>query len=378
MSKKYFHSIAVMVGTIIGVGIFSLPFILVKTGLMIFLLYFFALAAVQYFIHLLYAEIILSTRQKHRLAGYAKRYLGAPYDKIVLILVLASVNLTILIYLIVGGDFAHKLLGDWLGGEAAYYSWLLFGIGLLITYWGFRGVAWTELGMSGLLLIVITIIVWKGAQSWRPEVLLYNNWQAAFLPYGPIFFALSGATCLPVICKLLAHKKENIKSVIGWGTFGAAALILIFSIVVAGVTGVNTSADALGGLEKVWGGAIMKIVLLFGFLAIFTSFIVSLQNSREIYWWDLGLPRHISWLLANFIPLGLWLLGFNNFAQIIGFTGALTGGMIGIVYILIARKVKQKREQPTPLVAPLNLPFAAILIALFLFVFGYEIWSLLN
>jgi len=62
---------------------------------------------------------------------------------------------------------------------------------------------------------------------------------------------------------------------------------------------------------------------------------------RKIYQHDYKIKSLISFLLACFIPLFGYLLGFKNFILIIGFVGAIVSGLDGILTILIYFKAKK-------------------------------------
>ena len=76
MNKRFFQALAILMGHIIGVGIFSLPFIASRVGIWTMLFYFLILGGITILFELLYGEVILRTREKHRLPGYAEKYLG--------------------------------------------------------------------------------------------------------------------------------------------------------------------------------------------------------------------------------------------------------------------------------------------------------------
>ncbi|MCD4761331.1 hypothetical protein K8R32_00015, partial [bacterium] len=67
--KVFYEAIAVMTGYIIGVGMFSLPYLTVRAGLVSFFLFLVGLGYVQYTIHLIYANLIVVTRTYHRMPG---------------------------------------------------------------------------------------------------------------------------------------------------------------------------------------------------------------------------------------------------------------------------------------------------------------------
>ena len=65
-----------LVGMIIGVGIFGVPYVLSRAGLVPGIFYFIVLGAAIILVHLFYGEAVLRTNGRHRLVGYAEKYLG--------------------------------------------------------------------------------------------------------------------------------------------------------------------------------------------------------------------------------------------------------------------------------------------------------------
>jgi vacuolar-type H+-ATPase subunit I/STV1 len=112
-----------------------------------------------------------------------------------------------------------------------------------------------------------------------------------------------------------------------------------------GVTGANTTPDVLAGLANQLDSWIMVLALLFGLLAVVTSYIVISQSLKEIYWWDEGINKYLAWFLATTIPFGIYLIGVNDLIAVIGLTGAITGGLYGIILISIYLKVQDKKRR---------------------------------
>jgi len=378
MPKNYFHAIATLIGTIIGVGMFAIPYVVSKAGIISLFIYLPILGIVQYFFHKLYAEIILSTKTKHRLPGYFEKYIGKNSKIIPLIVTLLGNYGALLAYIIVGGIFLHELLSPLLGGDIFTYLTVLFILQSTVVLFGLKLIAGAELIMSSLLILVVSLIVWRG---W--DYISLSNydliiWHNIFLPYGPIFFAVGGGAAIPEVCKLLAHKKENIKSAIAWGTAIPIIVMLIFVTVIVGITGANTSADTLIGLHLVLSDGVITFALIFGLLTVATSFLVIAQAMREIYWWDLKINRNFAWLLACGVPYLLYLCGIHNLTRVVSLTGAVTGGLIGIILIWLIFKVKRKREQISIINNKLNKPLAYGLSLLFVLGLIYEIWSFIK
>ena len=68
--KLYLKAVSTLSGTIIGAGIFALPWVGEKVGLLTFAFYLLLLTPILILLHLLYAEIVLITPMPHRFIGY--------------------------------------------------------------------------------------------------------------------------------------------------------------------------------------------------------------------------------------------------------------------------------------------------------------------
>lgn len=378
MSKNYILAVATLMGTIIGVGLFALPFVINKSGVLPLFFYLIALAAIQYFLHLLFAEIILATKDKHRLPGFMEKYIGKKGKKLAFLADMIGAYGSSLAYIIIGGFFLHQLLNPYFSHSVFFYSTVLFGLVALITFFDLKMIAGTELVLSSFLVIAIGLIVWRGFGHMQLANYHLLDLKNVFLPYGPIFFAISGGAAIPEVCRLLVREKEKIKSAIFWGTFMPAALMLIFVLVVLGIGGAKTSPDTLAGLSLALNNGVITFSLLFGLLAIITSYVVIAQATEEIYEWDYKLNNKLAWFLACFIPYFLYLIGWTNLIKVISFTGAVTGGLVGLILIWLVFKVKARPERVSVINNKLSLPVAYFLSLLFVLGLVYEVWAILK
>lgn len=376
MSKNYLLAIATLMGTIIGVGLFAMPFVINKSGVLPLFIYLIALAAIQYFLHLLFAEVILSTKDKHRLPGFMEKYVNKKSKNLAFLVEIIGAYGSSLAYIIIGGLFLHQLLNPYFSHSIFFYATVLFGLVSLIAWFDLKMIAGTELVLSTFLIIAIGLIVWRGFSQIQLANYHLLDWQNIFLPYGPIFFAVGGGAAIPEVCRLLAYEKEKIKSAIFWGTFIPAALMLIFVLVILGISGAETSPDTLAGLSLVLNNGVITFSLIFGLLAIITSYVVVAQATEEVYEWDYKLNNKLAWFLACFIPYFLYLIGWTNLIKVISFTGAITGGLAGIVLIWLAFKVKANPERVSVINNKLTKPLAYFLSLLFILGVVYEVWAI--
>lgn len=374
MRRNYFYAIATLAGTIIGGGLFATPLVVSKAGVIPFLVYLPLLALVQFLLHMIYAEIVLSSKQRHRMPGYVGVYCGSKAKNWTLLFSIIGKHGALLAYILLGGSFLYGLLGPVLGGNLFIYTTALFALESLIVLFGLRLIAGVELALSALLVLLIFLIGIKSSTHFDWGNFILFNKDHVFLPYGPIFFAVGGQAAIPEVCRLLRAQKGKIKGAIAWGTFIPALLMIFFVIIVVGITGDNTTAEALVGLKRYFNNGVITFSLIFGLITVITSFLVISQALREVYWWDLKINNNLSWFLACGIPFLLYLVGISDLTKVIGLTGSIIGGVFGIILILLLFRVKSVRPQ-TPMVNnKLKMPVAVVLCCMFVLGLAYELW----
>ena len=331
-----------LVGTIIGVGMFGLPYVTSKIGFLpIVFIYFPILGLVVLTVHLIYGEVCLRTDGLHRLPGYSKIYLGKAGETFAIISAIIGFFGSLLAYLILGGQFLANLLIPVLGGNELTYILIFFALGALIIYLKNKGIAQIEFYSLILLFCALIFLSVKGIPAIDINNLLNANFTDPFLPYGVILFALGGMSFIPVLEDLLAGQTKKLKSVIIIGTLIPALVYLIFIALVLGVNGNATTADALTGLKTVLGSTVLIAGFLVGIIATFTSYLTVGQTLKETFWYDLKFSHFTAWVIACFVPLILYLVGLKNFISIIGFVGAITFATDGILVFLIYLKAKK-------------------------------------
>jgi len=356
--SKFTYAVATLAGTIIGVGIFSLPYITMKVGLWVMLGYFLVLTVLVTLIHYFFGEVALNTPDFLRLPGYAKIYLGKIGKNIVLVSsVLGSIG-SILAYIIIGGEFSGKLLSPFFGGNALFYTFLYFIFGALFVFWGIKAISKIEFWGMILFFISLFLIFLKVIPLFKIENLSLRagNFSDIFLPYGPILFALSALTLIPEVEEILGEDKKLLKKVIPISILIPAAIYLFFIFLVFGVSGQKTSPEAISGLKDYLGSGILSVAFFAAILTTFTSFIAIALTLKKTLWYDLKIPKTISWAITCFIPFALFLLGFKDFIKVIGVVGGMLMAIDGVIILLMYQKIKGKK------VRVLTYPLALIFI----------------
>ena len=366
MSKNYFKAVAILMGTVLGAGIFTVPYAIEKAGFLSLLIYFPILHSIQLILHLIYAEIILTTKESHRMVGYVGIYFNGFFKKIALLISIFGKHGTLIAYIILGGLFLHQLLSPVFGGDVFIYTVVLFFIQTSIVLFGLKTIAKVEAFLTIFLVLALGALTWRGLGYWKIDNYDLLNLKSVLLPYGVIFFAIGGQAAIPEVCRLLKKEKRKIRSAIVWGTSLPILLIAVFAFLIVGVTGEKTTPDVLIGLATHVDIRLISLALVVGLLAIITSYIVISQSLKEIYWWDESMNKKLAWFLSTSVPFLLYLFGIRDLTGVIGLTGSITGGLYGIILISIYLKVQKKKKRRTVFKRKLGFPLVIILSSAFI------------
>jgi tyrosine-specific transport protein len=339
--KKEVLALSTLVGTIVGVGIFGLPYAFVRSGFLVGIGYLVILGCAMLILHLLYGEIILRTEKNMRFFGYARWYLGKWSE------IPTGVSSTIglfgalLAYILVGGQFLKTIGGSWYQGSDRFYIFLFWALFSAVVLFGLRAVTRAEFWMSvGLVVLVIVIFIAAAPSITTDNLFASVGERNIFFPYGLVLFALSGAMVIPEIREVLRGKEDSIKKIIIAGTLIPAVLYGIFTLAVVGVSGAKTSTEAIKGLSDALGSSMMQVGAWFGLLAVATSFIATSIYVRDLLRFDLQVHKMVAVAVAVVSPLLLLMAGVDNYLSILGFIGAVAGGTDAILLILMYRKAR--------------------------------------
>jgi len=372
-SKNYYRAIAVMVGYIVGVGMFGLPFLTAKAGVFSFFLFLIGLGLAQYLIHLVYANLIIETPGFHRMPGYVDIYLGKKGKIAVFIAKLIGNYGALLAYIIITGSFMHQLFGNYFGGTPFIYATIVFGIEALVVFWGIKLIAKIELYISILLFIIVGLMVFRGWEVISIKNFIDYDIKNIILPYGAMLMALDGAGSLPIVAKLVNKDKVKMKSVIRISMLLAILITTLFTFTIVGISGSLTSEDALSGVKAILDDGVIILALVFGIFSMMTSVFGVAESLKETFWWDFKINKNLSWLLAVSVPYILYLSGLTSLVKVISFIGAIGGGFTAIMLILVFKKLKKENKLSLFTIKPHKL---LLDLMIFLFACGiiYELY----
>ncbi|MFH1509135.1 MAG: aromatic amino acid transport family protein [bacterium] len=376
--NNFLGAIAILIGNIVGAGVFGLPYVVSRAGFLAGLVHLVILGFVVWITTLAYGEVVLRTKSKHQLPGYAERYLGKWGKGIVMFSLIFGIYGALIAYAIEVGNFLSVLLEPFLPLPAFTYGLIFYAIASFLIWFGLKTVAKIEMFMVFMLLFVIILIAWIGVPEINTDNLVTFYAANMFLPYGVILFAFAGASAIPSVAEILKNRRDLVKKAITAGILLPFVVYFIFVLVVVGVTGEDTTEGAVEGLGAVLGSAVLNVGAIFGVLSMTTSFLILGYVLREIYQLDYKLPKIAAWFLVVIFPLIIYILRLTTFIETMGLVGAVMGGFDGIIILLMHKKVQRYGiRNKSPFTLHMPEPVRILLMTLFACGIVYEIYFLL-
>lgn len=351
--KNYFTTSAILAGTILGVGLFGLPYVFSTAGFLIGIIFLIICCALATITHLIYGEALLRTPGEHRAPGLAKIYLGKYGYYLTTVSAFISLSGVLLAYLILGGQFIQnfsQIINSNIGiNLATIIFWIIGVIGMTM---GIRFIGIGE--VLGVILIIILIFgyFFLGFSNLKIESFTSFNLKNFFLPYGVLLFSLSGGSAVPELFNYfkkrgISKEQINFKTPVIWGSVAAAILCLIFVIGVFGLfPNKIIPVDLIPNLIS-FNPLLAIATNVLGLVLIFTSYFILGLSFKNILFLDLKFKRLLSWAIPIFLPLILFFIQNKGFIAIIGFLGAFVLGIETIITFVV-HYLSQKRGQKIP------------------------------
>ena len=332
-----------LLGAIIGVGVFGLPFVFVRAGFFVGLAYLVVLGLVMMTIQLMLGEVVLQTPGHHRIPGLVTRYFGKKWGAVAAVVTVGSAWGALVAYVLIGGLFVHALLSPMIGGGVFLYQLGFLVVGFLVSLNGLRAVTRTETYMVWAMIVAMLVIIGRGLFGAEASAFtLVDGWNV-LLPYGVVLFALSGLTTIPELKDVLGRHKASLRTVIPVAMIVVVVLYALFAAAVVGVTGSETTPEAVIGLGRALGSWVLVVGSIFGFLAVATSFLFQAVIIQDLVEYDYGLSRLGAWFVALLLPTIILLGGWRDVIEVMGITGGLFGGLIGAFVAALYIRVKSRR-----------------------------------
>lgn len=369
-SAPFFLPFAAFIGTVFGVGLYSLPYVMSQSGIWIFLLFLIIVAALVYFVNIMFADVIIQTPVKDRFLGYVREYVGPRAEKVFAWVTIIGFWGTFLVYLLVLGEFAHTVFGSVFSFSPVFYSLLFFIVTAFIIFRGGRAVEKTDVVMLfvATLLLVLLFVLGRGSLSYiisRPA-----NTLGAILPYGALMFAMWGAGVIPELVNQLRSSPQHVKKLIRLGLIAPVVVAFCFSLFIVGMSGSGTSQEAFAGLSERIGSTAAIVGSCIGMITIGLAYTNLGWVSRKMLMLDMSMSRLRSMGIILLPPLLLLLVGLHNFVLVISIIGAIFLAFQGLMIFQLYYRAHFFSNRTKPHLFKHVIPKKLLVIGVILFSLG--------
>ena len=322
------EGIALIVGTLVGAGVLSLPYSASKIGLIPAMGILVGVMLLMLFTALIVLKLSVEMGGA-QMSTIAQKTLGKAGGWIMFISIMIMGFGAFLAYISGIGTIFTTLFGvnEIIG---AILFWVLASS---IVYLGLEASGKTELIMSMVLLVVFISVTGMLIPHARLENALYVDFGGMFSMIGVVIFAFGAHTVIPDVYRGIGSY-EKTKKVIILAFLIPAVIYAVFMVVFLMTFGRNTPEIATQGLEAIyneWGNIVGNALPL---IAITSSYIglglAQQSNSKEF----LKLKKPSAWLLTVAPPMIIYLLGVRNFADVLSFAGN-TGDLVAFIILPI-------------------------------------------
>ncbi len=367
MSKKrLFTAASTLVGCVIGAGILGIPYVVAKAGFLTGLLNIVCLGVVFLFIYLYLGEVVLRTRGKHQLTGYAEKYTGKLGKYFMFISMIIGIYGAMIAYTLGAGEALSSIIG----GDPVLSSLLFFAFLSWLIYLGLGAIEKSEALSIPVILFIVILIFLLALPRINQANLTEFNFSKILLPYGVVLFAYLGTAAVPEMKEELGRHKKDMKKALLIGGLIPMGVYVLFATAVVGVMGPLTQEVGALGLAAILGEKMVFIGAFFALFTMATSFLALGLALKELFWYDYNLRKNTSWLLTCFVPFILFLLiklsNSASFTKVLGITGVLAGAIAGVLVMLMALNAKKKGERKPEYSVYINKYIALALAALFI------------
>jgi len=337
MKKIFFRleAVATLIGAVVGLGIFAIPYAVKDVGIGPTIVLTIFVGLIMTFISLAFAEVVIFSGEKKHLIGYAKEHLGDWGGRVQTFSIVFGYGGALLAYLLAGTVFLQTLIP---GGEK-YFLEIAVGFAIingLVLLRNVISLGFLELVLMFFLILIFITLFFLGIPHWQETP---TSWDKILLPYGVIWFALSGMSSVPVIAKIMKGQEKNIKGVIVAAYIIVFLLALSFVLTVIKVGGGKVSLDPFLTLGESLGQWVVLFGTVIGIVAVASSYWVIgtfLKNSLII---DLKLSKIVSWAVVVFFPLFFLVIGVSNFVEVIALIGIIFGTIDAIIILLMYKAI---------------------------------------
>jgi amino acid permease len=332
-----YESVALIVGATIGAGILGIPYAVSEAGIVIGIIYIVGLGLLMASINLMVGEVATRTVKNLQIVGLTRKYVGERGGVLMMGLFYTQICGILILYLIAEG----QILSSFFGGSPWVWSIVFWAVASLIVYFGIQAVKKAEVVLTSIIVIVIAFIGFLCLPHVDTSFYDHHNMAYFFIPYGVVLFSFSGIGTIPAAYRLLYGKADLFKKAIVISSLISIVIYVIFTILVVGVTGGETTEIATVGLGQAIGRSMFYFANIFAMLAMTTSFLMLSMEAKDSLKWDFDFSHNLGSGLALGVPLVVFLAGVGQFIELMSVLGGVFVSMEMFLMIYVYWKAKK-------------------------------------
>jgi len=363
-----------IIGTTVGVGMLSLPFVVAQIGFGLGIALLFVVAALSTILLTLYADLVLVRGGKARFIQVVGRELGHFGTFIAATAYIASIYGALLAYCIFGGQFLRIVTFSFVPLTPLVATLAFFVIAALSTVGGTLFVSRIQRVLLPIFFCLIATLAvfsipsidWSNFLGFAPEHI--------GVAFGVMVFAFHGMSAIPEARDLLGRSASLLPRVILRSMAIVLGIYGVFVFTMIGVTGDTTSENAILGLNNVLGNGAYILASVIALIVIFSAFMNIASSLTNTFLFDFRLRFIPAWFLTMTVPLVLFSLGVESLLTILSVTGGILGSVTAIALLVAYERARMSSELPrNSLKIPqilVGLTFCAFFVIIIMTIFG--------
>lgn len=345
-SKWLWQGARPLIGTVVGVGIFGLPYVFSQAGFLIGSLELLLVAGLSLLSYVIFADLLAINKAHVRFVSVIGTQLGPLGRAVAALALIGSLWGALLAYILVGGQFIYTILHPLVGGSLYHYQSVFWLVASVCVIGGTLFVRRLQAILIPVVFVMIVALVLFALPNLQVSYL--TSWEPTkfLMPFGVLIFAFTGFASVPEAREVLGRKQALMRPALLLACVLIAVLYLLFSFAIVGMTGPFTSPQAVESLRLVAGPWLAIFVSIIGLCTVFTAYVSAGNALLNSLLYDFRGRFLSSWWLTVIIPLCLFLAGARDFIDVIGTTGGLLGGMCGVVLVLAYERARLSAQLP--------------------------------
>jgi amino acid permease len=333
-----------LVGTVVGVGFFGLPYVFAQASYGLALLELAFLVLVQTFFLWAYADLSLAKKGHARFLRIVGDAFGPAGKFLAVVSFFGVLWGAMTAYILTGGEFLSYIGKAWISDVQPHaLSVVLGGVLFLALFGGGFVVKRVQRYLIPLFFIVVAILAVFGFSSVSFVNLAQFSFDAWVLPLGVIIFSLGAISAVPEMRDVLKGNGRQLHLAIFWGLLLVAGAYALFTATVVGIAGTGTPPQAIAA----FAGVAPWMVLLGSVLgaSVVTTAYVNVGNALvHTLLYDFRVRLLPALFLTGGVPFFLVAMGVDDVIGVLQYSGGVLGALLGILVLIAYEKARRSGQ----------------------------------